>query len=39
MGVVGAEAGHWGHGDAVGEFHAADTEGEGEFGHGGGIVG
>lgn len=27
MVVVVTEASHWGHGDAVGELHAADLEG------------
>lgn len=38
MVVVGAEAGHWGHGDAVGELGAADAEGGEEFGHFGFIL-
>lgn len=33
MVIVRAEAGHGGHGDAVGELHAADSEGGEEFRH------
>jgi hypothetical protein len=31
--IANAEAGHWGHGDAVGELHAPDAEGSEKLGH------